>query len=143
MVDNNGADVYVGIGQTADYQFMHKSLEQAERACTIAQKENRIIIEDELRFEMIQYEINVQTKWKFIERTIAPIREEPVLLDTLTNWFDHDMSIQETAATLHIHKNTLYYRLEKIEKRTYLSVNVIEDMMLLYIGLRFLQEFAD
>ncbi len=143
MVAIIGADVYVGIGQPADYQFMHQSLEQAERACAIAQKENRIIFEDELRFEMIQHEINVQTKWKFIERTIAPIREEPVLLDTLTSWFDHDMSIQETAATLHIHKNTLYYRLEKIEKRTHLSVNVIEDMMLLYIGSRFLQEIAD
>ena len=143
MVDIIGADVYVGIGQPTDYRFMHQSLEQAERACTIAQKENRIIFEDELRFEMIQHEINVQTKWKFIERTIAPIREEPVLLDTLTSWFDHDMSIQETALTLHIHKNTLYYRLEKIEKRTHLSVNVTEDMMLLYIGLRFLQEVAE
>ena len=143
MVDIIGADVYVGIGQPADYRFMHQSLEQAERACAIAQKENRIIFEDELRFEMIQHEIDVQTKWKFIERTIAPICEESVLLDTLTSWFDHDMSIQRTAATLHIHKNTLYYRLEQIEKHTHLSVNVIEDIMLLYIGLRFLQEIAD
>lgn len=141
-VDIIGMNVDVGIGQPTDYNMMHQSLEQAERACAIAQKENRIIFEDELRFEMIQHGIDVQTKWKFIERTIAPIREESVLIDTLTSWFDHDMSIQRTAATLHIHKNTLYYRLEQIEKRTHLSIHAIDDIILLYMGLRFLQEMV-
>lgn len=137
-----GEEVSVGIGKPTDYVNLKQSHEQAERACKIAQKEKRIIFEVELRFEMIQHEISQHTKLQYISRTIAPIAEEDVLLQTLRNWFDHDMSIQNTATTLHIHKNTLYYRLEQVEKRTGLSIQKTDDLMLLYIGLRFLQEIA-
>lgn len=137
-----GEEVYVGVGKPTDYVNLKQSHEQAERACQIAQKEKRIMFEEELRFEMIQHEIKQQTKSQFIHRTIAPIKKEKVLLKTLRSWFEHDMSIQNTAATLHIHKNTLYYRLEQVEKHTNLSIQKTEDVMLLYIGMRFLQELS-
>lgn len=137
-----GKEVYIGVGQATRYDNLRQSLEQAERACDIAQKEKRIIFEESLRFEMIQHEITAVTKYKFIDRTIAPIKDEAILLKTLTRWFDYQMSIQATADSLHIHKNTLYYRLEQIEKRTTLSIHHTEDIMLLYIGLRLLQEEA-
>jgi len=140
MVHILGERVYVGVGQKTSYDNLHISLEQAERACQIATKENKIIFEEAMRFEMIQHSIDMETKRQFIQRTIAPIADETVLLHTLMSYLEHDMSIQATAQFLHIHKNTLYYRLNQIEKRTHLSVNRIEDIVLLYIGLIFLQE---
>lgn len=61
-------------------------------------------------------------------------------LHTLRSWLENDMSIQKTADALHIHKNTLYYRLEKIENLTNLNTTDLDHVVLLYIGNRFLQE---
>lgn len=62
------------------------------------------------------------------------------MLETLDCWFNHNMSVQQTAKALFIHKNTLYYRLQKIENLTSLDINNIDHVVLLYIGLKFSTE---
>src|SRR5699024_1721645 len=109
-----GDEIYVGVGQATEYLHLRTSYEQAERACLIAKKEKRIIFEEELRLEMLQYSLNLETKKKFIERTIAPILADEVLVDTMCCWLENNMSINLTSEKLFIHKNTLYYLLQKI-----------------------------
>lgn len=133
-------EVYVGVGQPSGYEALSSSFEQAERACLIAKREKRIVFEEELRFEMVQYELNDQTKEKFVERTIASLLDDETILLTLNSWLENDMSIQKTAEDLHIHKNTLYYRLEKIENLTDLNVSRMEHVVLLYLANRFIRE---
>ncbi|WP_224654219.1 helix-turn-helix domain-containing protein [Escherichia coli] len=48
--------------------------------------------------------------------------------------------MQNTAQKLHIHKNTLSYRLQKVEQLTGLSVSNVHDVLLLYFGIRLLDE---
>lgn len=138
--DRIGNDIYVGVGKTVTYEELPISFKQAERACQIAKLENRIIFEEELRFEIIQYELNKKSKRIFIDRTIAPLLDDKVMLHTLNSWLENNMSIQKTAEALHVHKNTLYYRLEKIKALTNLDVNKINDLILLYIGNKFRKE---
>mgnify|MGYP001159192169 CR=1 FL=1 len=133
-------NVYIGVGQILNFNDLKTSYEQAEKGCSISSIEKRIIFEEELRFEMLQYELDDKMKELFIERTIAPILNEEILLTTLDSWLANNMSIQQTAEALDIHKNTLYYRLEKIEKLTDLKVNDIDDVILLYLSNRFLKE---
>ena len=45
------------------------------------------------------------------------------------------MNIAETARKLYVHRNTLVYRLEKIQKKTGLDVRVFEDAMTFKIAL--------
>lgn len=138
-----GTKVFAGVGQSSEYKNLSRSFEQAERACFIAGKEKQIVFEEELKFEMIQHEIHKEIKAKFIERTIGPLLEDETILKTLSSWLDHNMSITQTAEALHIHKNTLYYRLEKIESLTKLNVRKIDDLVLFYIGNLFLTEGKD
>lgn len=135
-----GKNIYIGVGQKTNYTELQLSYEQAERAVIIAKKENRIVFEKQLKFEMLQYSVDEEIKQEFIQRTILPIVNDKTLIETLSSYLENDMSIQETAKALFIHKNTLYYRLQKIEQETNLNINNLDHVVLLYIAQKFYLE---
>ena len=49
--------------------------------------------------------------------------------------FENNLNISETARQLYIHRNTLVYRLEKIQKLTGLDVRVFEDALTFKIAM--------
>ena len=54
---------------------------------------------------------------------------------TVFTFFDNNLNISETARQLYIHRNTLVYRLEKIQKRTGLDVRVFDDALTFKIAM--------
>lgn len=54
---------------------------------------------------------------------------------TINRFFDNNLNISETARQLYIHRNTLVYRLERIEKILGLDIRTFEDAMLFKIAL--------
>lgn len=54
---------------------------------------------------------------------------------TLVAWFAHDMKTAPSAAALHVHRNTLDYRLRRIGELTGLDLARLDDCLLLFIGL--------
>lgn len=56
-------------------------------------------------------------------------------LTTVFTFFDNNLNISETARRLHVHRNTLVYRLEKIQKKTGLDVRVFEDALTFKIAI--------
>lgn len=58
-----------------------------------------------------------------------------VLLKTLTAFFDQNCDLAQTCQVLHIHRNTLRYRLDKIEQQTNLKINKISDITRLYLAI--------
>ena len=58
------------------------------------------------------------------------------LLKTLRVFFDQDCDLAQTCAALHIHRNTLRYRLEKIEEVTNLKINKLDHKVQLYLALK-------
>ncbi|CAG21494.1 sugar diacid recognition domain-containing protein [Photobacterium profundum] len=58
-----------------------------------------------------------------------------VLIKTLKAFFVQNCDLAQTCEMLHIHRNTLRYRLEKIEQETSLSFNNISDKTRLYLSL--------
>lgn len=54
---------------------------------------------------------------------------------TIQKFFDNNLNISETARQLYVHRNTLVYRLEKIQKRTGLDVRVFEDALTFKIAM--------
>jgi purine catabolism regulator len=51
-----------------------------------------------------------------IDEYLAPLRDHPELYQTLRAYFRRDLDVVATAQTLHIHPNTLRYRLSRIEE---------------------------
>ena len=56
-------------------------------------------------------------------------------LTTVYTFFDNNLNISETARQLYIHRNTLVYRLEKIQKKTGLDVRVFDDALTFKIAI--------
>lgn len=48
--------------------------------------------------------------------TIGPLIDKPVLYETLQSYMAHNMDVGKTAHALHLHPNSLRYRLAKIEE---------------------------
>lgn len=136
-----GLPVHAGVGQFAKASELKISFRQAERALKIAkQKQNLIIFDEELTFEMILEELSIKTKTEFINRTISPLLTEKELLETLKEFFLQNHSLKNTANALHIHINTLHYRLKKIEEFTRQDIRNIHDLLNLYIAVLLLDE---
>ena len=57
-----------------------------------------------------------------------------LLLRTLEVWFEHNAHLAATADALHIHRNTLDYRLRRIGEITDPDTGMIEDRLLLYVS---------
>jgi purine catabolism regulator len=51
-----------------------------------------------------------------VEELRAVLRAHPRLYDALVAWFEHDMDIAAAARALHLHANSLRYRLARVEK---------------------------
>ena len=56
-------------------------------------------------------------------------------LMTINKFFENSLNVSETSRQLYIHRNTLVYRLEKIQKSTGLDVRVFEDALTFRIAL--------
>ena len=59
---------------------------------------------------------------------------------TLVAWFAHDMKTVPSAAALHVHRNTLDYRLRRIGELTGLDLARLDDCLLLFIGLELVED---
>ncbi|KAF1021525.1 MAG: Carbohydrate diacid regulator [Paracidovorax wautersii] len=58
-----------------------------------------------------------------------------VLRKTLAAWLANERNAAQTAQALHVHRNTLNYRLRRIHEVTGLDLDDIDDLLLLYVGL--------
>ena len=67
-------------------------------------------------------------------------RKAGTLRKTLLTWFAEGSHALSTAKALHIHRNTLDYRLQKIAELTGLDLSKTDDRFLLYIALQLEQD---
>ncbi|WP_277585897.1 CdaR family transcriptional regulator [Psychrobacillus antarcticus] len=102
----------IGIGQAGD---LKRSFLQAQTAINISIRQKKIVFEEDLKLELLYYELSDDCIKTFVSRTIEPILEDKELFDTLEVYFNDNGGLQEIADKLFIHKNTLKYRLSKIE----------------------------
>ncbi|MCD0449286.1 helix-turn-helix domain-containing protein [Actinocorallia sp. API 0066] len=69
----------------------------------------------------------------------VPARQRALFIETLTAYLDHDQRVPEAADALHLHQNTLRYRLRQFEKATGLSLERLADTMTVWWALQYLR----
>jgi purine catabolism regulator len=77
----------------------------------------------------------------FVRRVLQAVLSRPdaesrELLATLSSFLEHDRSWQRTAQVLNVHRQTVLYRIRKVEQLTGLSVSRTADLATLYVALR-------
>ncbi|MCR5453203.1 MAG: helix-turn-helix domain-containing protein [Lachnospiraceae bacterium] len=65
----------------------------------------------------------------------APDDFDEETLATINKFFENSLNVSETSRQLYIHRNTLVYRLDKIQKSTGLDLRVFEDAITFKIAL--------
>lgn len=134
------SSVAAGIGQIVASQEISVGLEQAENALKVAMKTNGVISEDQLRLELCLSEIRETTRDEFRKRVLQNLDKQKDLIQTVVTLLEENMSLKSTAAKLHIHINTLHYRIKKVEEMTGLDLKSLPDVVSLYLAIVFLDE---
>ncbi len=69
-------------------------------------------------------------------KTLCDADPKGVLRRTLRCYFEQNCDLSQTTKLLHIHVNTLRYRLSKIESITSLDINKLDSVLQLFIGMQ-------
>lgn len=136
--------LYIGIGTTCGPYEIHQSYERALTSVNIAISHKTAITPyyyDQLGIwgilsEIKDYEILQSFYYRIFNSLIDyDSINNSNLLNTLKEYMKNDFNLQETADLLYIHKNTLKYRIEKIESilgRSLKSSDAISDIVIAF-----------
>lgn len=130
----------IGVGQCVTPEHAHLSYEQALIALKYSVKNEGISFYAQLYLELCLQDISNKTKKEFIHRTIGNLKYNKQLLQTLIVFFEEELSYQKSADNLYIHKNTLHYRLSRIEEITGFNPRKFSELICLYLAVTFLKE---
>lgn len=87
---------------------------------------------NELGIGRLIYQLPVSLCESFLQEVFLdkiPDKLDDETLLTINRFLQNNLNIAETSRQLHMHRNTLIYRLEQIEKRTGLDLRQFEDAM--------------
>ncbi|WP_286884956.1 CdaR family transcriptional regulator [Aneurinibacillus sp. UBA3580] len=123
----------IGLGTSVSQQEdIRLSLEEAKWALLLGQKEQSFISYPEIETKAFLDRLDEQVKQKYISRVLAHLSER--MLNTLEVFFDCNLNIGEAAKKLYIHRNTLVYRLKKINQETGYNPQVFQDAVSLQLA---------
>lgn len=91
----------------------------------------------ELRVHQVLAAVNQPARRRLIGLTTANLRAQPdwpVLRSTITAWCESGFSLVRTSTALHIHRNTVVYRMNKIEQLTGRPLREHRTTMALYLA---------
>ncbi|MBD3858450.1 helix-turn-helix domain-containing protein [Bacillus sp. 28A-2] len=134
----SSSNILIGTGKPAASHSMKQSFHQAFRALKLAHTDTPIVFDEDLTLELFMEEVSQETKEVFLDRTIAPLLPYPELMKTLRVLMTSDDSLKYAAEAMHIHINTLHYRLKRIQDLTTLDPKRMQDAMLFYLALMLL-----
>lgn len=135
-------NILIGIGNPVSAEFIYQSYEEAKRALAATNVNKPIVFESELKLEICLQDITNHTKNLYVERTIGQLLEHEELIETLKVFIECNASLKNTAELMHVHINTLHYRLKKIEELTTLNPKKFKDLVTLYLAMMFLDNYT-
>ena len=74
----------------------------------------------------------------FIEEIFGdnlPLDLDDETLTTINKFFENNLNVSETSRQLFVHRNTLVYRIEKLQKSSGLDIRVFDDALTFKIAL--------
>ena len=106
---------------------------KAIRVMRKLQPENCVCVYEKVEMYCVLQDLFSAGKRDVFERILAPV-ESREFLETLWTYFMCSGSLDETAGVLHTHRNTVKYRLGRIQAVTGLDIKRPEDGFKLYMG---------
>lgn len=118
-----------------------RSYKEARMALEVGKiffEERQIIAYNVLGIGRLIYQLPIPLCKMFIKEIFhgkSPDEFDEETLTTINKFFENNLNVSETSRQLYIHRNTLVYRLDKLQKSTGLDLRVFEDAITFKIAL--------
>ncbi len=118
-----------------------RSYKEAKMAMDVGKiffDERNVIAYSELGIGRLIYQLPIPLCKMFIKEIFggkSPDDFDEETLTTINKFFENSLNVSETSRQLFIHRNTLVYRLDKLQKSTGLDLRVFEDAITFKIAL--------
>lgn len=118
-----------------------RSYKEAKMALDVGKiffDDRKIIAYNELGIGRLIYQLPIPLCKMFIKEIFggkSPDDFDEETLTTINKFFENSLNVSETSRQLFIHRNTLVYRLDKLQKSTNLDLRVFEDAITFKIAL--------
>jgi len=126
------------VGELKEISHSYKEARMALDVSRIFFEDRNIIAYNQLGIGRLIYQLPIPLCKMFIREIFKDRRPDEFDEETLTTigrFFENNLNVSETSRQLFIHRNTLVYRLDKLQKSTGLDLRVFEDAITFKIAL--------
>ncbi|OOM78245.1 helix-turn-helix domain-containing protein [Clostridium sp. BL-8] len=129
---------YISYCHIEEYEFLSRLYNENVYKIRLAKKyklSSRIFEQNSLLFEKIMDNLKEETKAKILQEFddgFSKLDED--MIKTVEIFFKLNLNLSEAAKSLYVHRNTLIYRLDKIEKYTGYDIRKFNDASLFKIA---------
>jgi carbohydrate diacid regulator len=135
-------NVRVAIGNAvSELKDVSKSYKEAKMSLDVGKifyAEKNVVAFTTLGIGRLIYQLPVPLCKIFIQEIFGDEMPEDVddeMLTTINKFFENNLNVSETSRQLYVHRNTLVYRIEKLQKCTGLDVRTFDDALTFKIAL--------
>lgn len=136
------SQVRVSYGNVADeIRKVSNSYKEAKLAMSVGKifnSEQNVVSYASLGIGRLIYQLPLPMCRMFIEEIFkgnSPESFDEETLTTINQFFENSLNVSETSRQLYIHRNTLVYRLDKLQKNTGLDLRIFDDAITFKIAL--------
>ena len=134
------SNIYISVGSiVSDLKDVSRSYKEAGMALEVGKIfncENHVGTYAELGIGRLIYQLPLQLCQMFIQEVLQGKQIDQFDDETLTTvnkFFENSLNVSETSRQLYIHRNTLVYRLDKLQKTTGLDLRTFDDAIIFKI----------
>ena len=142
ILKTEGEEVHIAYGTIVnDIKEVSKSYKEAKLALDVGKiffDEKDIVAYSTLGIGRLIYQLPLPLCKMFIREIFegkSPDEFDEETLTTINKFFENSLNVSKTSRQLYIHRNTLVYRLDKLQKSTGLDLRVFEDAITFKIAL--------
>ena len=125
----------------SEIKEVSRSYKEARMALDVGKifyNERNVVAYSNLGIGRLIYQLPIPLCKMFIKEIFdskSPEDFDEETLMTINKFFENSLNVSETSRQLYIHRNTLVYRLDKLQKSTGLDLRVFEDAITFKIAL--------
>ena len=142
LVKEGMKNVRVAYGTVVkEIKDVSRSYKEARMALDVGKiffSDRNVVAYSELGIGRLIYQLPIPLCRMFIREIFggkSPDDFDEETLTTINKFFENSLNVSETSRQLFIHRNTLVYRLDKLQKATGLDLRVFEDAITFKIAL--------
>ncbi|MBO5372545.1 MAG: helix-turn-helix domain-containing protein [Lachnospiraceae bacterium] len=139
---NTDREVHIAYGTIInEIKEVSRSYKEARMALDVGKiffEEKHVIAYSTLGIGRLIYQLPIPLCKMFIKEIFdgkSPDDFDEETLTTINKFFENNLNVSETSRQLYIHRNTLVYRLDKLQKSTGLDLRIFEDAITFKIAL--------